>query len=70
MIELADGLDRAFELLIVVEPAANLGDPFATNAELLHAAAGVGHRQHEDPMPLAARAFRAVLRMPNGSLQE
>src|SRR3974390_885149 len=70
MIELADTLDRPLQLLIIVEPAANLGDAFAANAELLHAAAGVGHRQHEHPVSLAARAFRTVFRMPHGALQQ
>jgi hypothetical protein len=61
MVELADVLDRPLQLLIIVEPAADLGDPLATHAELLRAPASVSHGQHEDLMPFAARAFRAAL---------
>src|ERR1700737_1691300 len=53
MIELADVLDRLLQLLIIVEPAANLGDPLATHAELLRAPASVTHGQHEHLMPFA-----------------
>src|SRR6478736_6810949 len=52
MVELADVLDRPLQLLIIVEPAADLGDPLATHAELLRAPASVSHGQHEDLMPL------------------
>src|SRR5438552_18319146 len=70
MIEFADVLDRLLQLLIIVEPAANLGDPFATHAELLRAPAGVCHGQHEHSVPFAARAFRTALGMSNGTLQQ
>ena len=42
MIEFTDILDRPLQLLIIVEPTANLGDALATHAELLRAPAGVG----------------------------
>jgi hypothetical protein len=41
MIELADVLDRLLQLLIIVEPEANLGHPLTTHAELLRAPAYV-----------------------------
>ncbi|UPK36655.1 hypothetical protein IVB18_04585 [Bradyrhizobium sp. 186] len=70
MIEFADALDRLLQLLIIVEPATNLGAPFATYAELLRAAAGVCHGEHEHLMPFAARAFRTALAMSDGALQQ
>ncbi|MCK1623182.1 hypothetical protein IVA87_31425 [Bradyrhizobium sp. 147] len=69
MIELADALDRLLQLLIFVEPATNLGDPFVTYAELLRAAAGVCHGEHEHLVPFAARAFRTAFGMSDGALQ-
>src|SRR6478672_8647793 len=57
MVELANVLDRPLQLLIIVEPAADLGDPLATHAELLRAPASISHGQHEHLMPFAARAF-------------
>ena len=70
MIELADVLDRPLQLLIIVEPAANLGDPLATHAELLRAPASVSHGQHEHLMPFAARAFRAALGVSDDAVQQ
>jgi hypothetical protein len=67
MVELADVLDRPLQLLIIVEPAADRGDPLATHAELLRAPASVSHGQHEDLMPFAARAFRAALGVPDSN---
>src|SRR6202040_2652579 len=48
MIELADVLDRLLQLLIVVEPAANLGDPFSTNAPPT-----IAHCHDEHPVAFA-----------------
>src|ERR1700758_97794 len=70
MIEFADVLDRLLQPLIIVEPAPNLSDALATHAELLHAAPAIAHRQHEHPVSLAARAFRAVFGVPDGALQQ
>src|SRR3974390_261601 len=70
MIGLANSLDRLLDLLIVGDPPADLTDTLAAHAELLHAPARVGHRQHEYPMPLAARAFRAILSVPHRALQQ
>src|SRR5512145_1525206 len=70
MIELADVLDRLLELLIIVQPAADLGNPFATHAELLGPPAGVADRHKKNPVPFTAGAFRAVFGMPDGALQQ
>ena len=70
MIELADVLDRLLQLLIIIEPTANLGDPFTTYAELLRPPARIRHRQHKDMVPFTARAFGTILGMPDGALQQ
>ncbi|UPT96259.1 hypothetical protein J4G48_0045760 [Bradyrhizobium barranii subsp. apii] len=70
MVELADVPNRLLRLLIIVEPAADLGDPLAANAELLRAPASVSHGQHEHLMPFAARAFRAAPGVPDSALQQ
>ena len=70
MIEFTNGLDRLLQLLIIGEGAANLGDALAPHAELPRASTGVGHRQNEDVMALAARAFWAALAVPDGALQQ
>ena len=70
MIKLANGLDRLLQVLIIGEPAADLGNPLAPHAELPRASARIGNRQDEDVMAFAARAFRAVLAVSDGALQE
>ena len=70
MIEFANGLDRLLQLLIIVQPAANVGDPPAAHAELPHASTSIGYRQNEYPVPLATRAFRTVFGMSDGALQQ
>lgn len=69
MIDFADGLDRFFQLLIIVQPTANLGYPLATNAELPCTSTGVGDRENKYPMTFAARALWAVLGMSDDALQ-
>ena len=69
MIELANSLDRLLQLLKICDRPTDLSDPFATHAELLHAAASVGHRQHEHPMPLSAR-ISAALTVADQTLQQ
>jgi hypothetical protein len=59
MIEFANGLDRLLQFLIIAQPAAYLSNPLATHAELTRTSARIGHRQNENVMPFAARAFRA-----------
>lgn len=70
MIELADVFNHLLQLLIIVEPAANLGNPLATHAELLRASAGICHGQNEHLVPFATRAFRATFAVPNSALQQ
>lgn len=70
MIELADVLDRLLELLIIVEPAPDFGDPLAPHAELLRAPAGVSHGQDKHLVSLTAGAFRATLGMSDSALQQ
>jgi hypothetical protein len=60
MIELANGLDRLLQLLVIVEPAANLGNPFAPHAELARPSARIAYRQNEDPVPFTAHTFWTV----------
>jgi hypothetical protein len=57
MIELADVLNRLLQLLIIIEPTANLGDPFTTYAELLRPPARIRHRQHKDMVPFTAHIW-------------
>src|SRR5215470_15978739 len=70
VIELADRLDPLLQLLIVVQPAANLINAFAPDAELLRTSPGITHRQHEHPMAFTARAFGAPCAVPHGALQK
>ena len=66
MIELANSLDRRLQLLVIVEPAANLA-----NAELPGASTGIPHRQNPERPTLAIRALRAAAGMAaNGTLQQ
>ena len=69
MIEFANGLDRLLQLLIVVQPAAGLGDALATHAELPRASTNIGDRRRTRcPSPRAH--FRAVFGMSDGALQQ
>src|SRR5437868_12289323 len=70
VIELANGLHRLLQFLIIGEPAANLDDPLATHAELPRAAAHTGHRQYEHSVPFTAGAFRTVFGMSDRALQQ
>src|SRR4029453_4009470 len=70
MIEFTNGLDRLLQLLITGQRAANRGNALAPHAELARASTGIGHRQNEDVMAFAARAFWAALGMPDGALQQ
>src|SRR5260370_16850204 len=70
MIELADVLDRLLQLLIIVDPEANLGHPLTTHAELLRASAGIRDRQNEHLVPFTPCAFRAAFAVPDGPLQQ
>src|SRR5205823_9446016 len=70
VIELADHLDRVFQLLVIVQPTAHLGNALAPHAELAHAPARIAHRQDMHLVPFAARAFRAAALVTNGALQQ
>ncbi len=69
MIEFANGLDRRLQLLVIVKPAADFGNPLAAHAELTRAVARIRHCQHENLVAFAARAFRAVFGVPDCALQ-
>jgi len=70
MIEFANRFDRLFQLLIIVQPPADLFNSLATNAELAGPPTRIAHRQNENPMPLAAGTFRTVLGMPHDTLEK
>ena len=70
VIELADLLDGYLQPLIVVQPLTNLISPFAPDAELPRAPAGIAHCQHEYPMAFTACTFGAVAAVPHGAFQE
>jgi hypothetical protein len=60
MIELANGLDRLLQLPIIVQPAANLGDPLPTYAQLTRTPTRIGHRQDKHPMTTAPMTDNAL----------
>jgi hypothetical protein len=70
MIELANGLDRLLQVLIIAQPAAHLGNPLAPHAELARTSSRVGHRQDKHVMPFATRAFRASFGVADGAFQQ
>ena len=70
MVEFADGLEAALQLLVIVQPPAHLGNLFAPQAELAGAPTGIAHRQNGNRMPFAARALRAAAGMANPALQQ
>jgi hypothetical protein len=69
MVELADRLDGALQLLVVVQPAPHLGNLFAAQAELPSAPAGIADGQNRDRVPLAARTSRAAPAMANDTIE-
>jgi len=70
MIELADVLDRLLQLLIIVQPAANLGDPFPTHADLLRPSTSIAHRHNKYPVSFTACAFRAIFGVSDCAFQQ
>jgi hypothetical protein len=52
------------------QPAAHLGNPLASHAQLSRALSRIGHRQHKNLVALAARAFRATFGVSAGALQQ
>src|SRR5438045_1339363 len=63
VVDLANGLDRLLQLLIIPQPSPHLGKPFAAQADLPCAPTGVAYGENRQLMPFAARAFRAALCM-------
>jgi hypothetical protein len=70
MIELANGLDRLLQLLIIAQPAAHLCNTLAPHTELTRTSSRVGHRQNKQVMPFAAGAFRAAFGVSDRALQQ
>src|ERR1700704_2314839 len=70
VIELANGLDRSLQLLIVAQPVAHLGHPLTAHAELTRSSSRIGHRQDKHVMPFAARAFRTSFGMSDRAFQQ
>src|SRR5215471_16681254 len=70
VIELANGLDRLLQPLVVAQPPTYLGNPLTAYTELTRAPAPIGHRQNKYVMPFAARALRASLGVVDRALQQ
>jgi hypothetical protein len=70
MVELADRLDSALQLLVVAQPAPYLGNLLAGNSELARAPAGIAHRQNRDRVSSPSRAFRAAAGMANQAIKK
>ena len=70
MIELANALDRLLQFLIIVQPAAHLGNPFTPHAELTRVSPWIGHSQNKHLMPFAACALGAVFGVVDRALQQ
>jgi hypothetical protein len=56
--------------VIIAQPAAHFRHSLAAHAELTRAPAWVSHRQHENLVAFAARAFRAAFGMSDRALQQ
>lgn len=70
MIQLADGLDPFFQLLVVAQPLAHLRNLFAMDTELPRAAAGIADGQNCLRMPFTAGALGAAAGVTGGALEE
>ena len=70
VIELADRLDRLLQFLVIVEPATNLGNAFAAQAELANPSASLAHGEHMHLVPFTARALGAATLMSNHPLKQ
>jgi hypothetical protein len=62
--------DRLPQFLIIGEPAAHFLDRLTAHADLTRASARIGHRQHEDLVAVATRAFPASCAVPDRVLQQ
>src|SRR5687767_14525105 len=70
VIQLADGFDRFFQLLVVAQPPAYLRNQFGRDAELPGAAAWIADGQNGLRMSLTAGALGAATGMAGGALEE
>ena len=70
MIELANRPNRLLQLLVVVQPAADLRNTFAPHAELARTPTRIAHRQNENLVAFAAGTFRAIFSVPDDALQQ
>jgi hypothetical protein len=70
MIELANGLDRLLQLPIIVQPAANLGDPLPTYAQLTRSPTRISHRQDKHPMTFPALTLPTTAPMTDNALKQ
>jgi hypothetical protein len=70
VIELTNRLDRLLEFLVIGQPAPNLGDALATDADLPRPSTRIRHRQNEHLVAFAARALRTAALMTNNAFQQ
>jgi len=70
MVQLADGFQLLLELVVVIQPAAHLGDLFAAEAELARASAGIADGEDRQRMAFAAGTLGATAGVADGTLQE
>lgn len=70
MIQLADGLDRFFQLLVVAQPLAHLRNLFAMDTELPGAAARIADGQNCLRMSFTAGALGTATGVTRGAFDE
>ena len=70
MVQLADGLHGALQLLVIAQPLAHCWDQFATETELPGAAAGIADGENGLRMSFPTGAFGAAAGVTGGALDE
>jgi hypothetical protein len=70
VIQLADGLDGFLQLLVVIQPLANLRNLFAMDAELPVAAAGIADGQNRLRMAFTASAPGTAAGVMRNAIEE
>ena len=70
VIQLADSLDGALQLLVVAQPLAHLGGLFAMDTELPGAAAGIADGENGLRMSFTTGTLGAAAGMTRGSFDE
>jgi hypothetical protein len=70
VIQLAQGLDGFFQLLVVAQPLAHLRNLFAIDAELAGATTGIADGEHGLGMSFAAGALGAVAAVAGDALEQ